>query len=68
MLFHSFIVYLYYFTIYLSIYLFYFGTIFDWLTPFSAMFWYVGGPHTNHHNVYIYFVHLLFLGDLYICI
>ena len=61
-----FFVYLYFFTIYLS-YLFIFSssdTIFDWLTPLSAMFFSTWrGPHTNHHNVYM-FCSLSFLGEL----
>ena len=55
------------YSFYLFIIFFSFDTIFDWLTPLSAMSsW--GGPHTNHHNVYIFCPSFVFRGFVHMYI
>ena len=55
--------YNFYYLCILLIYFSSFDTIFDWLTPLSAMLSYVGGgPHTNHHNVFMFCSSFVFRG------
>ena len=53
---------------YLIIYLFSFGTIFDWLTPLSAIFFSMWGDPILTITLCTYYFHLSFLGVMYICI